>query len=59
MVSRVSLKGLYGRVRLQGQSVWQVSLQGLSWGDQIQCSGQSGGTTILGGTVDSVTGLLD
>ena len=39
MVRRVSLKGLYDR----------ISLQGLSWGDQIQCSGQSGGTTILGG----------
>ena len=38
MVSRVSLKGLYGRVRLQG----------LSWGDQIRRSRQSRGT------VDSV-----
>ena len=48
MVSRVSLKGLYGR----------VSLQGLSWGDQIRRSGPSGGTIILGGTVDSVTGHI-
>ena len=48
MVSRVSLKGLYGKVRLQGV-YGRVSLQGLSWGDQIWRSGQSGGTTILGG----------
>ena len=41
MVSRVSLKGLYGRVRLQGL-YGRVGLQGLSWGDQIQRSGQSG-----------------
>ena len=39
LVSRIRLQGLYGR----------VSLQGLSWGDQIQRNGQSGGT------IDSVT----
>ena len=51
MVIRVSLKGLYGSpVRLQGL-YGRVSLQSLSWGDKIRCSGQSGGT------VDSVTGL--
>ena len=44
MVSRVSLKGLYGRVRLQGL-YGRVVLGG----DQIWRSGQSGGTTILGG----------
>ena len=34
-----SIQGAYGR----------VSLKGLTWGDQIRRSGQSGGTTILGG----------
>ena len=50
MVSRVSLKGLYGR----------VSLQGLSWGDQIRrmrTVDSPGGTTILGGPSTAWQGL--
>ena len=46
---RVSLKGLYGR----------VNLQGLSWGDQMRHSGQSGGLQFArggGGTIDGVIG---
>ena len=39
LACRVSLKGLHGRVRLQG----------LSWGDQMQRSGRSGGPQFVGG----------
>ena len=39
---RVSLKGLYGR----------VNLQGLSWGDQMRHSGQSGGLQFARGGRD-------
>ena len=48
MISRVSLKGLYGRVRLEDLCC-RVSLQGLSWG----------GDHNFGETVDSVTYVTD